>query len=382
MMSDQKTNHTVSEQTRFSWKKRVLAMMFGLVTALMIGEVAVRLSGVNDDYRAPATSQIIPRTGGPFELAPHGSVPYSTTVTTYPSNPRGYFDADNSIAHHFNSEGWRDDEHPMQKPPGTFRILGLGDSYLFGQGVKRDDLFIERLGQLLSPANGTARIETINTGRSGYNTKLELSLLEDRGFAYDPDLVILCFIPNDVEPDLTTRKPKVEFFTEFTVSYTDGDWLSNYSELWMFVRRTIAYQRHAKSYLDRSIESYRNHSEKWQSCRASLLEIHNLCEAHEIPLLVVIFPFFINLDGDYPFQLIHDQVTSACQEAKIPVLDLRETFRGFHGPELWVHPTDQHPNERAHKLAAEAISQKIVEAGWLPSGPDLTARPQTDSPLP
>jgi len=58
-------------------------------------------------------------------------------------------------------------------------------------------------------------------------------------------------------------------------------------------------------------------------------------------------------------------VTSTCEAEQIPVLDLRETFRSFHGPELWVHPTDQHPNEQAHKLAAEAIAQKILNEGWL-----------------
>jgi lysophospholipase L1-like esterase len=31
-----------------------------------------------------------------------------------------------------------------------------------------------------------------------------------------------------------------------------------------------------------------------------------------------------------------------------------------------VHPTDQHPNEKAHKLAAEAIAQKIRDEGWPP----------------
>jgi hypothetical protein len=287
-------------------------------------------------------------------------------VTTYPTNPRGYFDANDAIAHHFNSEGWRDDEHPEEKPPGTFRILGLGDSYLFGQGVKREDLFLTRLEKLLSRESGTRRIETINTGQSAYNTSMELQLLKGRGLAYEPDLVILNFVPNDVEPDIFTEKAKVEFHTDFTISYTTDDWLSRHSELWMFLRRTVAYHTVAKAYLKQSIASYQNDSEKWQSCRKSLLEIHEVCEEHDVPLLVAIFPFFVNLDGDYPFQVIHDQVASVCREENIPYLDLRETFRPFHGPELWVHPTDQHPNEKAHKLAAEAIAQKIRDEGWPP----------------
>lgn len=364
-MSDPKTNPASGGKKRSSWKKRVLAMLFGLMLALVIGEVAVLLSGVNNNYRAPATSRLVPRRGGPYDMAPYGYVPYSTMVTTYPTNPRGYFDANNSIAHHFNSEGWRDEEHTEEKPLNTFRILGLGDSYLFGQGVKREDLYFTRLGELLSEHSGTEKIETINAGQSAYNTAMELNLLKGRGLAYHPDLVILNFVPNDVEPDIFTKKSKIEFHTDFTISYTTDDWLSKHSELWMLIHRTIAYHTIAQEYLKQSIESYQNESEKWQACRKSLLGIRDVCKENDIPILVVILPFFINLNGDYPFQLIHDQVTSTCEEENIPVLDLRETFRPFRGPELWVHPTDQHPNEKAHELAAEAIAQKIQDEGWL-----------------
>jgi hypothetical protein len=72
------------------------------------------------------------------------------------------------------------------------------------------------------------------------------------------------------------------------------------------------------------------------------------------------FSILINLNGDYPFNPIHDPVKSFCAESKIPCLDLRETFRDFSGPELWVHPVDQHPNETAHRLTAVAIADFIA----------------------
>ncbi len=347
------------------WKKRLLAMLLGTGIALVIGEVGVLLSGVNNDYRNPATSQFIPREGGPYDLAANGYVPYSTMRMNYPTNPRGYFDGNSGIDHKFNSEGWREDEHPEAKPPGEIRILALGDSYLFGQGVKRKDLFIERLGRQLAEHFKDCPVKTINTGQPAYNTWRELRLLKERGLAYDPDLVVLAFVPNDVEPNIFAEGAKVEFFTEFINSYNTNDWLSNYSELWMYLKRTITYQIRGRRYLASSIASYQNHSEKWQACRDSLLKIRTVCREHHVPLLVVAFPFFINLDGNYPFQPIHDQVAATCQKEGIPFLDLREEFRGFHGPELWVHPTDQHPNETAHKLAATAIVKEILSENLL-----------------
>ena len=84
-----------------------------------------------------------------------------------------------------------------------------------------------------------------------------------------------------------------------------------------------------------------------------------------IGLLVVIFPFFHELDGDYAFQPVHDIVRGHCEEEGIPVLDLRDAYSGFNGPELWVHPTDQHPNEIGHRIAADAIVR------WLAERPDV-----------
>lgn len=340
---------------------RVLAIGVAIIVCLIAGEFVVLISGVNEDYFQPAKSVIIPRKGGPFELVETGFVPYANVRTGYITNPRGYFDEQFGVDHRFNSEGWRDAEHEQQRPPGTYRILGLGDSYLMGQGVRPEDVFLKQLEDWLSEQLTAPRIETINTGQSAYNTALELQLLEKRGLDFQPNLVLLCFVPNDVEPDVFTDQPKVEFFTEFTSSYVTDDWLTPHSALWTWVKRKVAYQILGRRHLRASIDSYREDSAKWDYCRTSLLGIRDTCEQSGTDLVVAIFPFFVNLDGDYPFQFIHDQVRGLCEEHGIPVLDLRESFRDYEGPELWVHPTDQHPNEVAHQIAAEALGEFLID---------------------
>ena len=349
------------QKRRRSWKFKLCAVLLGITVSLLMAEFAVRLLGFNDDYRSPVVSQVIPRKYGPTELLETGFVPYSCIRSTYPSNPRGYFDQYDSIEHYFNSEGWREDEIPVEKPPGTFRILALGDSYLFGQGVRPEDLFINKLEVLLNEMEPSRNVQTINTGQSGYNTWTELQLLKKRGLDFAPDLVMLNFVPNDVEPDIFTDRPKIEFFTDYTSSYTASDWLTKRSDLWMLTKRTMAQQWRANAYLQESMRSYQTNSEKWQRCRESLLEIQTVCQAHDLPLVVVIWPFFINLNGNYPFAAIHEQVISLCQASGIPVIDLKDHFGDASGPELWVHPLDQHPNEHAHQLAANAVAEFLHE---------------------
>src|SRR5262245_14158083 len=72
-------------------------------------------------------------------------VPGARFKIVYGSNPRGVFAADNSVTVTINQQGLRGPEVTVAKPPGTFRVLGLGDSFAFGLGVREEDTFLRRL---------------------------------------------------------------------------------------------------------------------------------------------------------------------------------------------------------------------------------------------
>ena len=100
-----------------------------------------------------------------------------------------------------NSQGWRDREHPLAKPAGTYRIAILGDSYAEAMQIDMDRAFWALLPQHLAACRfaGGRRIETLNFGVSGYGTGHELLTLRERVWQYAPDMVVLAFFPgNDV----------------------------------------------------------------------------------------------------------------------------------------------------------------------------------------
>jgi hypothetical protein len=100
-----------------------------------------------------------------------------------------------------NSQGWRDREHPLAKPAGTYRIAVLGDSYAEAMQVDMDRAFWALLPKQLEACGfaGGKRIETLNFGVSGYGTGHELLTLRERVWQYAPDMVLLAFFPgNDV----------------------------------------------------------------------------------------------------------------------------------------------------------------------------------------
>ena len=352
---------------RFTNLRSRVLLALGAVLLTSCGlEIVFRVTGLRARYLPSRMDFLIPGETLDVRYASHGGVPFATIRSRYASNMRGTLGTNRVVDHVLNSRGWRDVEHSVTKPARTYRILGLGDSYLFGQGVEFREICLNRLGELLAKQFPEQTVEVINTGVSGYNTADELRLLEDCGLAYQPDLVILHFVLNDVEPDLTLHHDhQVEFFVNFTSIFQQPDWLSQHSELWGFLRQRTLESLTARNYIHDCLRSFEEDSSKWEQCRKAILEIRNRCQETKTPLFIVIFPFFYELDRDYPFQPIHEVVHRFCETEAIPVLDLRDNYRQYRGPEMWVDASDPHPNARAHAIAAQAIAADLLSRPQL-----------------
>jgi hypothetical protein len=110
-----------------------------------------------------------------------------------------------------NADGFRDRPWTAAKPAGTYRIAVLGDSYAEAAQVERDEAFwavMEREVARCLPAS-YRRVEVLNFGVSGYGTGQELLMLREKVWDYDPDLVLLAFLPaNDVRNNSRALEPQ------------------------------------------------------------------------------------------------------------------------------------------------------------------------------
>ena len=108
-----------------------------------------------------------------------------------------------------NSAGFRDVEHPLQKPKNTHRILLLGDSYTEARQVMLEDTFGRKVEQQLQSCERLRphNVEVINFGVPGYGNAEELITLRSRGWDYDPDLVLTMFFSGN---DLIDNFPRAE----------------------------------------------------------------------------------------------------------------------------------------------------------------------------
>lgn len=104
-----------------------------------------------------------------------------------------------------NSRGVRTDrEIPYEKPPGVFRIVGLGDSFTLGYEVDVNDTYLNQLEVALR-AKGYSQVEVVNLAVSGFGTAEELITLREEGFKYSPDMVILGYFINDIDNNMTSH---------------------------------------------------------------------------------------------------------------------------------------------------------------------------------
>jgi lysophospholipase L1-like esterase len=337
-----------------------LALALGSVlVVLLLGELYVRvfvgplpprnLTLVPKQLRAPA-----PFRGVPYLLAPNARV-----VQRFGSNPRGYFDGNGKLTYETNSLGWRSPETTLEKAPGRFRILGIGDSFTFGTGVRREDLFLTRLADHLE-RDAPGRFEVLNLGVMGFNTSHELALLRNVGFAFHPDLVVICYVLNDAEVVSPKRAKDGDFDSVLPKR-------SSFSLLYDHLRERLRNRRARAAGVARILDDYRDGAPGWVSVQRSLMEIGRLSRERDVPVVLMIFPNMWELNDRYPFAPAHAKVAAAARAAGIPVLDLIDAFRGEDGVSLWVHPGNQHPNERAHAIAGKALYEYLERSGLLPA---------------
>ena len=110
-----------------------------------------------------------------------------------------------SFEYKINEYGMRDASfHPIPKPSNVMRILLLGDSFTFGDANDYDKTWPVIFENILLEKG--YRVDIVKAGVSGYDTKKEALYLERLCPIYNPDIVVLTFLPND----LFTNKPIID----------------------------------------------------------------------------------------------------------------------------------------------------------------------------
>jgi len=282
-----------------------------------------------------------------------------------------------------NSHGYRDLERTLAKPPGARRVLSLGDSFAWGASVEFEDAYPQRLERGLRRRRREAW-QVVNLALPGMNTVDEAAQLESEGMAYEPDVVLLGFVLNDSEDATAAEARRAREWAE-PKEKPRGP--LDHSALFRLVSARLWATAENRRRVTGYKSMYGDDAPGWIAARKALAGMGARCREKGVPFVVAIFPLFGNpLDARYPFPEIHAKVTQAAGEAGAKVIDLLPAYRGLRWELLVVNGVDdEHPNEIAHRIAANVILHDLDGVvPWSSGGPaeaEETAEPEA-SPSP
>jgi lysophospholipase L1-like esterase len=311
---------------------------------------------------------------------------WTTLVDCFPSNPRGYFEIDlrqpesaaryRRLAPHrydaiarghpwavesrFNALRFRDPE-PEPKRPGVLRVLVFGDSFAEGQGVKEADTLARRLGRLLDVL-APRRFEVRNAGRRGLDFP-ELSEAFAAALAYQPDVVVYALVLNDAvqPPEFRARQGFVNDWILDRQRPPDAEEEPGGLRFAGFVRSRLEAWRVGRATTRFYLDMWSDRNPGWRETQERMRMMQRILAARGARLVVAPWPLFVGLEDGYSFLPAHEAIARFCLSAGIAHHELLAAFRGRRTAELWVHPVDHHPNEIAHRLAAESLAPRLLE---------------------
>lgn len=255
-----------------------------------------------------------------------------------------------------NRRGFRGPAVEFQKPPGAFRILVLGDSVAFGWGVDDEVTFLRRWEQELNAAGGR-RFEVVNTGHPMYDTTQQLAVLREEGLALQPDLVLLVYVVNDVEP---TRDVVEESLLGRPPDPAEK--LPDAGDLWVWLADACAdllpatatllrMQSDPAARIRRALPAGTAYAPEksgkgprgWQRSQTALLAIRDLCGKVGLP--------FVVLDHTMP---AIGSLPAFCRQQGIPCFEFRFTPAELEQP-IRNSRLDPHANAAGHELLLQKL---------------------------
>jgi hypothetical protein len=352
-----------------AWLANLTLALASVLAVLVLAEVALRVVGLAPE-RHLATRRIV-------------DAGWTRLLDCYPSNPRGYFEIDlhdpENHEHYFSIAPRRFDAiarwhpwavesryndlrfrdlPPAPKAAGVYRVVIFGDSFTEGQGVKEEDTLARVLGEMLEEQQ-PGRFEVRNCGRRGLDFPKLLEGFEG-ALRYEPDLLIYALVLNDAvrSPEFQARQTYINDWIldrERLPDQTEAPPGLLRSRTWDLVADRVNAWRVGRETTRWYLEMWgEGNLEGWLTTQQIIRDMDRR-QNRQGRFLVAAWPLFVGLEEPYPFASVHETIGRFCLGAGIPWFDLRPVFLGHRSAELWVHPVDRHPNERAHRMAAEAL---------------------------
>lgn len=218
-----------------------------------------------------------------------------------------------ALVRHLLSPDFRTLHALARRPPRTFRVLAVGDSYTFGFGVADHESLPAQLQRTLNRSLGTPFVEVLNAGRPGMNLIEEWAFLRQLGSWLEYDFLLLCLSSDDASP-----------WSRWELMRRDEPgWREEWKLQWHPESRSVP---HLLTALGTVVQEER------RAGRGMAVAFYEpVSGTSELPRAVL---------------------PRVCETLGVPFLDLCAPFQRFPREVLAVSAADVHPSPMAHRIAA------------------------------
>lgn len=360
----------------------LIATAAGVAVAVLLAEVLLRALGISSEIAYQPDSR--------YGWGHSPSSSYSRRIDG------------NEIHVETNSAGLRDREYEYEKPPGAYRALVLGDSFIEGLQVAIEETFSRQLEGILNVSGHADAVQVINGGVSGYGTDNEYLYFVNEGVRFGADLIILSlYVGNDIRNNWYELENRDVGGFRKPYFVPDGDGLqlkpnpndtsgrlgtrvrlffNRNSRLYAYARRVrdnfVATSAIAEAGLPLDWHLFDTQAgQEWRTAmivtKRLISKLQSAASESDAELLVILVPtqfqvheqYFTHVAGaNWDLDLPNRELAAFLDEESIGYIDLTTSLRqAAHdsGEELYL-TSDAHWNGRGHRAAAEAVAARIL----------------------
>ncbi len=267
-----------------------------------------------------------------------------------------------------NSVGIRDQEYPVTAPPSVTRLVALGDSQTFGNGLALEETWPKQLERELNDHFGRGHWEVLNCGVAGTDTWQHEIILRRMLDAYHPHRAILAFYVNDV-----TARYEIPPMTAAALTNSlprRFGYLLKESVLLLVLRDATAAVRHRfwpsqgfkteqaiiTGTADVAVER------GWGQVNDSLAAMKAISDARGAEFTVVVIPRRDQVTGQEPSRAYQNRLKAILERHRISYVDvldpLRQAYRDY-GRSLFI-AWDGHDSAIANRIIAHELRDSVT----------------------
>jgi hypothetical protein len=287
--------------------------------------------------------------------------------------PKGFEKRDVFVEGAANSYYWQGklhvlDQHRMrhigQYPPkksDTFRIIIVGDSFTYGEGVSEEESYPRKLESLLK---NDYRVEVFNFGVMGFQSEDIVDIIEKYVPQFQTDLIIygVCF--NDFLPkEMSVYKNNMAY----EIPISSG--IKKYFYQNLLTAKVVAkgydsllMKLHLRDdFINDILKNFHNYQDRFLNDVTKINKTAWQNTGHPVVAMVLNQNPYTN-GWNYRLTFLTENILS---KARVDLVSSLGYVHQYNGQNLTVNKWEAHPGAKAHAIFAQELYKHINQKGYL-----------------